>query len=186
MMMKRFLVLAACTFLSTPAFAQRIENPTAEFAGLDKITARIIKFDVKINETVQFGALQVTPRVCNNRAEADDPLTTGFVEVDEITLDNKIHRIFSGWMFADSPGLNAVEHPIYDIWLVACKGGAKPRVPEPEVVPEEQAPKAKKKSQRSQQRPPADEPDREFLPDDEGAPPPMGPDDFGPDEMPAD
>lgn len=115
------------------SYARRIENPTAEFAGLDKVTARIIKFDVKINETVQFGALQVTPKVCYNRASSDDPLTTGFVEVDEITLESKMHRIFSGWMFADSPGLNAVEHPIYDIWLVACKGGQAPPPKETDV-----------------------------------------------------
>jgi hypothetical protein len=76
---------------------------------------------VAINETVQFGALQVTPRVCYARPQTIAPLTTGFVEVDEITLDNKIRRIFTGWMFADSPGLHAVEHAVYDIWLTECK-----------------------------------------------------------------
>jgi len=99
----------------------RIENKVAEFSGIDKITGRIIRFDVYINETVQFGALQVTPRVCYSRPVTQKPKTTSFLEVDEITLDRKIRRIFSGWMFADSPGLNAVEHPIYDIWLNNCK-----------------------------------------------------------------
>lgn len=51
----------------------------------------------------------------------EKPKTTSFIEVDEITLDRKIRRIFTGWMFADSPGLNAVEHPVYDIWLTNCK-----------------------------------------------------------------
>jgi hypothetical protein len=141
--------------MAVPAFAQRVDNPVAEFAGLDKITARITKFDVKINETVQFGALQVTPRVCYNRAESDDPLTTGFVEVDEITLENKIHRIFSGWMFADSPGLNAVENSIYDIWLVACKGGKAPPKPADEEAQPEEKPKPKAKKKR--EKPPAEE-----------------------------
>ena len=99
----------------------RIENAVAEFSGIDKITGRIIKFDAYIGETVQFGALQVTPRVCYSRPVTETPKTTSFIEVDEITLDRKIRRIFTGWMFADSPGLNAVEHPIYDVWLNNCK-----------------------------------------------------------------
>ena len=106
-----------------------IKNPVAEFSGLDKITGRIITFDVYIGETVQFGALQVTPRVCYSRAATEAPKTTSFVEVDEITLDRKIRRIFTGWMFADSPGLNAVEHPVYDVWLKSCKD--KSEVPAP-------------------------------------------------------
>jgi len=99
----------------------RIAAPFAAFSGLDKITGRIISFDVAIGETVQFGALQVTPRVCYTRPQTMAPLTTTFVEVDEITLDNKIRRIFTGWMFADSPGLHAVEHAVYDVWLTDCK-----------------------------------------------------------------
>ena len=87
------------------------------FSGLDKITGRIIAFDVAINETVQFGALQVTPRVCYTRPPTEAPNTDAFIEVDEITLQGEIKRIFTGWMFAASPGLHAVEHPIYDIWL---------------------------------------------------------------------
>lgn len=103
------------------ANAARIENPVAVFSGIDKITGRITTFDVYINETVQFGALQVTPRVCYSRDETEAPKTDTFVEVDEITLDRKIRRIFTGWMFADSPGLNAVDHAVYDVWLKECK-----------------------------------------------------------------
>lgn len=107
--------------MGSEASAARIENPVAEFAGIDKITGRITKFDVYLNETVQYGALQVTPKVCYSRDDTEVQKIDGFVEVDEITLDRKIRRIFSGWMFADSPGLNAVEHPIYDVWLTGCK-----------------------------------------------------------------
>jgi len=109
---------------------QRIANPTAVFSGLDKITGRIISFDVAINETVQFGALQVTPRVCYTRPPTETPNTDGFVEVDEVTLQGEIKRIFTGWMFAASPGLHAVEHPIYDVWVTDCKGGQSPTVAE--------------------------------------------------------
>ncbi len=120
-----------------PASADPIRNPTAVFAGLDKTTGRIINFDVAIDETVQFGSLQVTPRVCNTRPQTETPQTTSFVEIDEQPpkpdqrreLSAKqepkpeTKRIFSGWMFAASPGLHGVEHPVYDVWLVDCKGG---------------------------------------------------------------
>jgi hypothetical protein len=119
--------LAAARDLAAPALpddGNKIAQPYAVFSGLDKITGRIISFDVAIDETVQFGALQVTPRACYSRPQTVAPLTDSFVEVDEITLDNKIRRIFSGWMFADSPGLHAVDHAVYDVWLTDCRGAA--------------------------------------------------------------
>jgi len=94
------------------------------FSGLDKITGRITNFQAAIGETVQFGALQVTARACYSRPPTETPLTDGFVEVDEVTLQGDVKRIFTGWMFAASPGLHAVEHAVYDVWLVDCKGGA--------------------------------------------------------------
>ncbi|WP_274424445.1 DUF2155 domain-containing protein [Chelativorans sp. YIM 93263] len=120
-------VLAFCS----PAFAERIENRVAEFSGIDKITGRTISFDAYIDETVQFGALQITPRVCYSSPETEEPKTDSFVEVDEITLDRKIQRIFTGWIFAESPGLNAIEHPVYDVWLTSCKQESD--VPPPEI-----------------------------------------------------
>jgi hypothetical protein len=114
---------AALCLLALPARADKIENPVAVFDGLDKITGRIITFEVSLNETVQFGTLQVTPRVCYSRPPTDPPRTDAFTQVDEIDEQHKFKRIFSGWMFADSPGLHGIEHPIYDVWLVDCKGG---------------------------------------------------------------
>jgi hypothetical protein len=139
---------------------QRITNPTAVFAGLDKITGRIISFDVAANETVQFGALQVTPRVCYSRPPTETPNTDAFVEVDEVTLQGEIKRIFTGWMFAASPGMHAVEHPIYDVWLTDCKGGQNPAVAEapaaPQPVPKQPArspPPRRAPPPRAQQQP---------------------------------
>jgi hypothetical protein len=131
--LRRLLLTAVgcLAITAVPASAERIKNKVAEFTGVDKITGRIITFDVYINETVQFGALQVTPRVCNSSPETEEPKTDTFVEVDEITLDRKIRRIFTGWMFAESPGLNAVEHPVYDVWLKTCKQESD--VPAPEA-----------------------------------------------------
>jgi hypothetical protein len=119
-----FLVALVGMGHSTPAVAQRIENSVAVFAALDKVTAKISKLEVPLNQTATFGALKVTPRVCYTRAPTEPPKTTTFVEVDEKLLDGKEKRIFTGWMFADSPGLNAVEHPVFDVWLTDC---AQPR-----------------------------------------------------------
>ena len=117
--------------------AQKIVNKKASFSGLDKITGRIINFDEDIGETVQFGALRVKTDACYTRPATEAANTDAFVEVDEITLQGEVKRIFSGWMYAASPGLHGVEHPIYDIWLTDCKGpdttvvSAQPDPPKP-------------------------------------------------------
>ncbi|MGX8007748.1 DUF2155 domain-containing protein [Mesorhizobium sp. ORM8.1] len=146
-------VFAAAQTPAAPSVADRITNPVAEFAGIDKITGRIITFDVYIDETVQFGALQVTPRVCYSRPDTEQPKTDSFVEVDEITLDRKIRRIFTGWMFAESPGLNAVEHAVYDVWLKGCK--QKSDVPPPTAAKTDTA---KPKTPAAKPKPTAAEP----------------------------
>ena len=140
---------------------RRIANPTAVFSGLDKITGRIISFDVAINETVRFGALEVTPRACYTRPPTEAPNTDAFIEVDELTLQGELKRIFTGWMFAASPGLNAVEHPIYDIWLTDCKGGTPPAVAEAPQQPQPAPKPPPRPPQRAtQQLPPPPPPAR--------------------------
>ena len=104
----------------------RLENKTAIFSALDKVTARISKIEIPLNETRQFGSLKVTPRVCYTRPPTLRPKTTSFVEVTEVQLDGAETKLFSGWMFAQSPGLNAVEHPVFDVWLTDCGGRPKP------------------------------------------------------------
>ena len=122
--------------------SQKIANKGALFSGLDKITGRIIAFDAAVGETVQFGALQVTPRVCYTRPPTESPNTDAFIEVDEVTLQGEVKRIFTGWMFASSPGLHAVEHPIYDVWLTDCKNPVVAAAPvEAVAAPAEQPPK---------------------------------------------
>ncbi|HEY8577003.1 MAG TPA: DUF2155 domain-containing protein [Devosia sp.] len=115
--------LAGLTLLSLalPSAAQPVANPVASFAGLDKITGRITRFDVYIDETVLFGALEITPRACYSRPSTESQRVSAFLEVDQRSLSGVSKRIFSGWMFADSPALNAVDHAIYDVWLVECK-----------------------------------------------------------------
>ncbi len=166
------------------AFADKIRNPTAVFSGLDKITGRIISFEVAVGETVQFGALQMTPRVCYTRPATEEPSTTAFLEVDEITLDSKRVRIFTGWMYAASPGLHGIEHPIYDIWLTDCKGGteiireAKPEVqnqgtgaaPPPPVARQPRTPPATPPRQPGPQQTIPNEAPFDIPPDDSNEP----------------
>ena len=135
--------------------AQKIVNKKASFSGLDKITGRIINFDEDIGETVQFGALRVKTDACYTRPATEAANTDAFVEVDEITLQGEVKRIFSGWMYAASPGLHGVEHPIYDIWLTDCKApdatvvSAQPDAPKPAPPPAQ-----KRAAPKQAQRPP--------------------------------
>ena len=114
------LGLLAPVLVVEPAYAARVENPVAVFGGIDKITGRTYTFDAYVGETVQFGRLQVTPRVCFSRDETEGQQVDAFIQVDKVSLQNEVNRIFSGWMFAGSPALNAVQDPIYDVWLTDC------------------------------------------------------------------
>ena len=118
---KPIVLSLALTALAHPALAQRIENKVAVFAALDKVTARISKVEAALGETVKFGSLKITPRVCYSRPPTEQPKTDAFIEVDETLLSGQDKRIFNGWMFAESPGLNGVEHPVFDIWLTECR-----------------------------------------------------------------
>jgi hypothetical protein len=154
------LVISAMMAVS-PARADKIKHPIAVFSGLDKITGRTIAFQAATGETVQFGTLQITERACYTRPATEAPQTITFVEVDEIDADKKYKRIFSGWMFAASPGLHGIEHPIYDIWLTDCKGGAA----EPEASADTGAEAV---------LPPPDQADTPQAPEQEASPPPRG------------
>jgi hypothetical protein len=153
---------------------QKVANKQAVFSGLDKITGRIISFDADIGETVQFGALRVTPRACYTRPVTEAANTDAFVDVEEITLKGEVKRIFGGWIFAASPGLHAIEHPIYDVWLNDCKSpeqvantqpvnaapqGAQPPAPRPpaQAQPKRQ-PAAQQPAQNGQQVQPQQQP----------------------------
>lgn len=154
--------------------AEKIVNKKASFTGLDKITGRTINFDEAIGETVQFGALRIKTDACYTRPATEAANTDGFVEVDEITLQGEVKRIFSGWMFAASPGLHAVEHPIYDVWLTGCKDpettmvSAQPEPPKPVPPP----PAAQRRPPAQRQAVPRPPPQQQVQ---EAPPPPPPP-----------
>lgn len=136
-MMRLLLAILLLPLAMAPALAQsgRISNPIAVFAGLDKITGVTTTFEIPIGEERRFGALIVKPNACYSRPVTEEPKTTSFVEVNQVEMEKTRRRIFSGWMFAESPGLNAVEHAIYDVWLTGCRD---PNAPPPvvEVLPD--------------------------------------------------
>ncbi len=112
------LALLAAAF--TPALAGPVENRVAIFAALDKITGDITTLRAPIDSEVKFGTFRIRPRTCHTRPPTEEPRTMAFVEIEEHTYDKQHRRIFSGWMNAESPGLHAVEHPLFDVWLTGC------------------------------------------------------------------
>mgnify|MGYP002757332054 CR=1 FL=1 len=161
--------------------AQKIVNKKASFSGLDKITGRIINFDEDIGETVQFGALRVKTDACYTRPATEAANTDAFVEVDEITLQGEVKRIFSGWMFAASPGLHGVEHPIYDIWLTDCKNpettvvSAAPDQPKPATAAPVAQPGQKRQPTQRQTAPRPAPPPSQYQTQQVAPPPPPPP-----------
>ena len=117
---------ASVLLMAATAQAEPIRNPLAVFAGLDKVTGKIKSFQIPIDKEGRFGNLLIRPRVCYSRPVTEEPKTTSFVEDDELQQSSS-KRIFSGWMLAESPGLNAVEHPVYDVWLTGCRDPDAPK-----------------------------------------------------------
>ncbi|OUR78063.1 hypothetical protein A9Q83_08730 [Alphaproteobacteria bacterium 46_93_T64] len=88
---------------------------------LDKVTARTLDLTVGIDETVAYGTLDITVRKCLKRPPEETPETSTFLEINERQQDEEPLPLFMGWMFASSPALNALEHPVYDVWVIDCK-----------------------------------------------------------------
>ena len=112
------LALPAIFALATPAAA--IPMDTVLLQGLDKITARVSEIKVPVGGTVSFGALQITARACDKHPPEEAPEAAAFLEVVETMPDEKPVQRFSGWMFASSPALSALEHPVYDLVVLDC------------------------------------------------------------------
>jgi hypothetical protein len=100
-------------------------NTIAVLQGLDKTTARISRFDAPVDQTVRFGTLVITVRACVKKPPEEEPNTAAFLVIDEVRPGDangvESKRVFSGWMFASSPAISALEDPIYDINVLDCK-----------------------------------------------------------------
>jgi hypothetical protein len=115
--------------------AEMTAEPIAVMQGLDKITARISTFDTPVAKPVNFGTLSIVVRDCEKSAPEERPENAAFIEITENRPGEEKRRLFSGWMFSSSPALSALEHPVYDVNLLECKGAAGPPAPPPPVAP---------------------------------------------------
>jgi len=136
-MSPRLWLLSLALLLPLPALAQQDQEATApttaepeppreatgvKLEGLDKITARTFAFEAPLNQTVRFGYLEITAHRCIVASEEDVPERTAFLEVVEAKPGRDPVKVFSGWMFASTPSVSAMEHPVYDVWVVDCSG----------------------------------------------------------------
>jgi hypothetical protein len=119
----------AVALWASGAAAEMTAQPIAVMQGLNKITARISRFDAPVGQTVKFGTLSIAVRDCRKSAPEDRPENAAFVQIYETRPGEEQHRLFSGWMFSSSPALSALEHPVYDVNLLECKGAAPPPPP---------------------------------------------------------
>jgi hypothetical protein len=111
---------AAIALLFGGAVAEAADT-AAVLQGLDKVTARVSTFAVPVDGAVRFGSLDVAVRACHKRPPEEPPESTAFLEIQEVRAGERAVPLFSGWMFASSRGLNALEHPVYDIWVLDCR-----------------------------------------------------------------
>lgn len=126
------IALAAAGAVASAGAAEMLPEPTAQLQGLDKTTARVSQFDVAVGATVRFGNLSIVVRDCRRSPPEERPENAAFVEIYETRPGEAKERLFSGWMFSSSPALSALEHAVYDVNLLACKGGAAaPSAPAP-------------------------------------------------------
>lgn len=107
--------------LAVGAHAAAIEGDTVVLQGLDKVTARVWTFDARIGEPVRFGTLEINPRFCVRTPPEEPPESKAFLDIYEVRDGAEKADLFHGWMFASSPALNALEHPVYDVWVIDCK-----------------------------------------------------------------
>ncbi|UTW53835.1 DUF2155 domain-containing protein [Kordiimonas sp. SCSIO 12610] len=89
--------------------------------ALDKITARITELEIPIGQEERFGTLAISVKYCRTRSPIEPPETFAYLIIDDVKRDNSREKSFEGWMVASSPALNALEHPIYDVWVINCK-----------------------------------------------------------------
>ena len=133
--MNRLLQVTAATAAAMVATAAHADGPVlphlvAELQELDKITARTTTIRAPIGSEVEFGTLRITVRACLTTPPTEPPESAAFLQINVVEPGGEPKEAFSGWMFASSPSLSALEHPVYDVWVVAC---AEPL--EPEAVP---------------------------------------------------
>lgn len=120
---KFYAILAAAVLFSLPAAAEQIPMNMAQMQAMDKITGRVSMIEVPVGGEIKFGSFSIVVRSCQTSSEEEIPENSAFVDVTDKSFDQNEFNIFKGWMFSSSPAVNAVQHPIYDVWLIKCFNG---------------------------------------------------------------
>ena len=115
-----------------------VDQAYAVLRGLDKITARVMRLEVPVGDSVAFGTLSIRVRACRSTTPDETPENATFLQIDDESPGQLPQRVFSGWMFSSSPALSAMDHAVYDVWLVECR--ATPTPPEELAPPVERLP----------------------------------------------
>ncbi len=118
--MRSFSIAALAVFVLAPGLAGAVPADTAVLQAMDKITARVSRLEVAVGTTIEFGALSIAVRACDKAPPEETPEASAFLEISEKRQGEAEALRFQGWMFASSPALSAMEHPVYDIWVVDC------------------------------------------------------------------
>jgi hypothetical protein len=121
--------VASLLAVSGSAVGANSPQNTAVLQALDKVTARISTLDAPIGQMVRFGTLEIRARYCSKTPPEEAPESVAFLEIDEVRRDELPTRRFSGWMYASSTAVSALEHPVYDVWVVDCKNVSISRSP---------------------------------------------------------
>jgi hypothetical protein len=100
------------------------KNAVLEIRALDKITGKAIIMLAPLGKPVHFATLTITARTCYSTPPSETPETSAFLQIDDHRPDQPQRRVFSGWMYASSPGINSMQHPIYDVWVISCMTNA--------------------------------------------------------------
>lgn len=125
--MRIITALVLAIFSCTPALAKNIEGSAVELRALDKVTATTQDFTVKIGDTLKYGSLSIEAVHCEKRPPEELPETFAFLKIQDVKLDGKgqaeedPETVFSGWMFQSRPALSALDHGVYDVWVIGCK-----------------------------------------------------------------
>jgi hypothetical protein len=117
----RFLIVAVVVCFASASGAVAFEGDTVLLQGMDKVTARVWSFEAPVDRPVRFGTLQIIVRKCERTPPEEPPESIAFLDIFEARQGEEQRDIFHGWMFASSPGLNGLEHPVYDVWVLDCK-----------------------------------------------------------------
>jgi hypothetical protein len=115
-----FVCQVFLTFASGAVHSLSIETDTALLQGLDKVTARVSTFEANLNQEVRFGTLEVIVKKCVKTPPEETPESAAFLEIRDIKPGQDLEILFTGWMFASSPSLSAMQHPVYDVWVIGC------------------------------------------------------------------